>query len=167
MCHLKKYFLQGRFALKREMQKNLLWKKTFHHIHRVQFYETDLMGVVHHSNYLRFFEEARVTWARHHGLIDYQTPQSAARFAVIETSVRHKRPSFFGDELLVFVQARASGVLRVEFYYEIFKELGGIETPELVATGHSVHVPLDEKLQPIKRPSSMTEVLEKSVWIEI
>ena len=33
--------------------------------HRVQYYETDQMGIVHHSNYIRWFEEARIDWMRH------------------------------------------------------------------------------------------------------
>ena len=73
--------------------------------HRVQFYETDTMGVVHHTNYLRFCEEARVAWAHSAGLIDYQKPESASHFAVLETRVQHLKPSFFGDIL----QSRTSG----------------------------------------------------------
>jgi acyl-CoA thioester hydrolase len=34
--------------------------------HRVPFYETDAMGVVHHSNYVRYFELARVVWLDEH-----------------------------------------------------------------------------------------------------
>ena len=36
--------------------------------HRVQYYETDQMGIVHHSNYIRWFEEARIDWMRHCGI---------------------------------------------------------------------------------------------------
>ena len=34
--------------------------------HRVPFYETDAMGIVHHSNYVRYFELARVVWLDEH-----------------------------------------------------------------------------------------------------
>ena len=33
---------------------------------RVNYYETDRMGVVHHSNYLRLIEEARLAWIEQH-----------------------------------------------------------------------------------------------------
>ena len=36
--------------------------------HRVQYYETDQMGIVHHSNYIRWFEEARIDWMRDCGI---------------------------------------------------------------------------------------------------
>lgn len=32
------------------------------YVHKVQYYETDQMGVVHHSNYIRWFEEARIDY---------------------------------------------------------------------------------------------------------
>ena len=69
--------------------------------HRVQYYETDEMGIVHHSNYLRFCEEARVAWAHDRGIMDYQKKGSAALFAVSETKVRHLKPALFGDEVEV------------------------------------------------------------------
>ncbi len=76
------------------------------HIHKVQFYETDLMGIVHHSNYLRFFEEARVAWAVSRGILDYQKPESASHLAVLETRVKHLKPAKFGDDLHVEIQAK-------------------------------------------------------------
>ncbi len=36
------------------------------YIHRVQYYETDQMAVVHHSNYIRWMEEARVEFLDRH-----------------------------------------------------------------------------------------------------
>ena len=71
--------------------------------HRVQFYETDMMGIVHHSNYLRLYEEARVAWAYNRKMIDYQKPESAAYFAVLATEVKHIMPAKFGDVLMDFV----------------------------------------------------------------
>ena len=52
-----------------------LYKRTVH------FYETDMMGIVHHGNYLRYYEEARVAWADARGLIS--RPEDAAQFAVL------------------------------------------------------------------------------------
>lgn len=129
--------------------------------HRVQFYETDQMGIVHHSNYLRFCEEARVAWAHSHGLIDYQRPQSAAHFAVLETQVKHLKPAFFGDELKVMIQARGQGI-RIEFQYKILRN------EEVLAVAQTVHVPLNEDLKPMRLPLEMKKVLEREVvWKEI
>lgn len=127
--------------------------------HRVQFYETDLMGIVHHTNYLRFCEEARVAWAHHHGLIDYQKPESAAHFAVLETRVRHLKPCRFGDELEIDLEARRDGV-EIQFQYRVRV---GASVCAVVTTSH---VPLNSELKLIRLPSPMKTILEKEKWTE-
>ena len=34
------------------------------YIHKVKYYETDKMGITHHSNYVRFMEEARISFLK-------------------------------------------------------------------------------------------------------
>lgn len=131
----------------------------FIHRHRVQFYETDLMGIIHHSNYLRFVEEARVAWAHHHGVLDYQKPESASHFAVLETRVRHLRPGRFGDELEVDVEARRDGV-RVFFQYRVRRGA------EVLAVAETAHAPLDLNLKPMRLPAPMKQALEAAGWTE-
>lgn len=120
--------------------------------HLVQFYETDSMGIVHHSNYLRFFEEARVAWGHKNGLIDYQKPESAARFAVFSSQVKHHLPSFFGDELRTEVAGFLEGAT-VRFEYKIFCET------RLIATGETVHVAMTADLKPTRPSKEMIAVL--------
>ncbi len=127
--------------------------------HKVQFYETDLMGIMHHSNYLRVYEEARVHWAHHNGMLDYQKPASASHLAVYETQVRHIKPAKFGDDLVVQVQATLKKI-RIIFEYKMFRG------EELISECRTVHVPLDLNLKLIKTPSSMKHVLENQKWIE-
>ena len=72
-------------------------------LHRVAFYETDAMGVVHHSNYVRFFEHARVRW-----LEEYDQPYTAymeqgLNFATTHVSVDYQASARFGDELALTV----------------------------------------------------------------
>jgi acyl-CoA thioester hydrolase len=128
--------------------------------HQVQFYETDLMGIVHHSNYLRFFEEARVAWAHQVGIIDYQNPESGHFLAVLETRCRHLKPSYFGDLLTVRLQVKAQGV-RICFQYLITSEKG-----EKIAAGTSTHASLNKQLRPIRMTEQMKNILEKETWTE-
>lgn len=131
----------------------------FTHLHRVQFYETDMMGIVHHTNYLRFCEEARVAWAHDRGLIDYQKPESASHFAVLETRVRHLRPSFFGDIVEVDVEARREGA-RIRFQYRLRR---GETVVSLVETSHAS---LSKELKPMRLPEPIKLILEKETWTE-
>ncbi len=128
--------------------------------HLVQFYETDLMGIVHHSNYLRFFEEARVQWAHHHGFIDYQKPESASHFAVLETRVVHKKPAKFGDQLEIEIQGRIEGI-KLIFQYRLWRG------QEILATCETRHVSLDKSFRPQRLSSAIVNLLEKNAWKEI
>lgn len=128
--------------------------------HRVQFYETDEMGIVHHSNYLRFCEEARVAWAHSRGLIDYQKKGSASMFAVYETRVRHLKPAFFGDEIEIQLEAKSEGV-RIHIQYRLNAR------GQTLAVAETTHVSLDPNLKLMRLPAAMKEILEKEQWTEI
>jgi acyl-CoA thioester hydrolase len=131
----------------------------FSYQHHVQFYETDTMGVVHHSNYLRFCEEARVAWAHSVGLIDYQKPESASHFAVLETRVKHLKPAFFGDKLNILLQVKLEGI-RIYFQYKIQKD--GVN----LSVAETVHVSLDKNLRPLRLSKEFKTIMETRVWKE-
>lgn len=126
---------------------------------RVQFYETDLMGVVHHANYLRFLEEARVAWGYAHNLIKFDHPETAAHFAVLGTQVRHLKPLRFGDEIEIDLEAKRQGA-RIFFQYRVRKG------QDVVCLGQTEHIPLDKDLRPMKLNSEIKRTLEKSKWTE-
>ena len=127
--------------------------------HIVHVYETDLMGVVHHSNYLRFFEEARVAWAHSVGIIDYQKPESAAHFAVIETRVKHLRPALFGDRLDIQMQLQGEG-LRLQFQYRLKRG------DEILALAETHHVPLDKNLKLTRWTNDFKKIISGLKWSE-
>ena len=132
----------------------------FIHRHKVQFYETDLMGIVHHSNYLRFYEGARVGWAHAKGVLDYQKPGSASHFAVYETQVRHVKPTFFGDDLEIEVQVRSEGN-RLIFQYRLRGRNG-----EVCSYGKTVHVPLGLDLKLLRLSAEIKAATESEQWTE-
>jgi acyl-CoA thioester hydrolase len=71
------------------------------HAHRVAFYETDAMGIVHHSNYLRFFEHARVDWLAEHDQPYTAYVDLGLHFATTLAEVDYKRTLVFDDTALV------------------------------------------------------------------
>jgi acyl-CoA thioester hydrolase len=129
--------------------------------HRVQFYETDLMGIMHHSNYLRVFEEARVSWAQQKGILDYQKPETASYLAVLNTQVRHAKPCFFGDQLEIGIEARKKGLL-LEFQYEMKNLTRG----SVSAYGYTTHVYINQNFKAVRLPADVNEILEKEKWTE-
>ena len=132
--------------------------------HFVQFYETDLMGIVHHSNYVRFFEEARVAWAIHRQALDPANPESAAAFAVTGVNVRYLKPCKFGDQLRIQVQARLVGV-RLFFEYKLWRA-GKTDSDELASEARTEHASLTRDLK-LQRPSSgLKELMKGEAWNE-
>jgi acyl-CoA thioester hydrolase len=69
--------------------------------HRVGFYETDAMGIVHHSNYLRFFENARVSWLETHDKSYTEWIEMGLHFAVTHAQLDYRQSARFDDILEV------------------------------------------------------------------
>ncbi|MDH3686512.1 MAG: acyl-CoA thioesterase [Myxococcales bacterium] len=65
--------------------------------HRVAFYETDAMAIVHHSNYIRFFELARIVWMdeQHRPYADYVA--DGLHFATTHVAVDYHQPARYDD----------------------------------------------------------------------
>ena len=132
----------------------------FTFLRRINLYETDLMGVVHHSNYLRFLEEARVAWALNLGLLSYQKPESAAYFTVYESRVKYLKPLKYGEDVKILIQSRIEKN-RILLQYKILKS-----DESLATLAETVHVPLDKDLKLIRWTPEIKTIMEKETWTE-
>ncbi len=103
--------------------------------HRVAFYETDAMGVVHHANYVKFLERARVQWmADHHRpYTDYLARN--LNFAVTHVEVDYQLPARFDDEIAVTVWVEWVRGASLRMAYELTSGDGLLVT---AATEHAV-----------------------------
>ncbi len=132
---------------------------------RVNFYETDLMEIVHHSNYLRFLEEARLDWCVKRGVSQWHGRDKKFLLAVVHTEVRHLSPLRFTDQFTVQTQARLKGAKMI-FEYLLF--VGGNVTTgaKLAAWGKTEHVLVNNLMKPIKIFPELREIMEKESWNE-
>lgn len=73
--------------------------KSFEHKIRVEYHHTDQMGVVHHSNYVKFFEAARTEWLRAIGLTYAEMERRGVMMPIVEVNVKYKHPALY-DELI-------------------------------------------------------------------
>jgi acyl-CoA thioester hydrolase len=105
----------------------------FHHQLRVRFSETDAMGIVHHSRYLPYLEEARVAYLRHVGHPYAQWRADGVDTAVLECSLRYRKPLQFDDE--VDVHLRLAAATRTTFQMTYLLTVRGAAR----ATGVTVH----------------------------
>ena len=130
--------------------------------HYVQYYETDKMGVTHHSNYIRFMEEARVEFFKGIGLDYFEFEKKGFISPVVGlNNIRYKRPSTAGDTLDIDVAIKDIGSVTFTIQY-IMKNKDVV-----VFTGESEHCLLgkDGKIVPLtdKRVASLSEKLKQFV----
>ena len=68
-------------------------------VHRVPFYETDAMGIVHHSNYIRHMELARIVWLDEHHRPYREYVAEGLHFATTRVEVDYRRPAAYDDSI--------------------------------------------------------------------
>lgn len=113
--------------------------------HKVMYYETDMMGLTHHSNYIRFMEEARVDFLEKGGW-PYQKLESMGIFSpVIEVNCRFKTPTTFSDVIEIEVGVEEYGGARLRVKYRMKNSRG-----ETVCEGFSEHCFTDRSGRPIR-----------------
>lgn len=111
--------------------------------HKVQYYETDKMGVTHHSNYLRFMEEARVDFLEQIGYGYDRMEKEGLVSPVISVNVNYVRPTTFGDELQIAVKVK--NVTAVKLTIDYTMTCNG----DVVCAATSTHCFVDKNARPI------------------
>ena len=101
--------------------------------HEVKYYECDRMGVTHHSNYVRFMEEARVDWLDQLGFGFEKIEAENVFSPVISISCEYKHPTTFKDIIEIDVKISKMSEMKFEFDYTMRSN------GKLVCLGHSAH----------------------------
>ena len=105
-------------------------------LHRVKFFDTDVMGVVHHANYIRWFETGRVEFLRELGIDLNEMMSDGILFPIVEITAKFHAPAKFDDELEIVTTAEALTKAKMKFDYVIRKR--GEE--KILAEGTSLNV---------------------------
>lgn len=74
------------------------------YIHQAQYYETDQMGIIHHSNYIRWMEEARIAYMDELGFPYRKVEESGIMSPVLSVQCDYKSMTRFGDRVAVEVR---------------------------------------------------------------
>jgi acyl-CoA thioester hydrolase len=105
------------------------------YIHKVAYYETDRMGITHHSNYIRWMEEARCALLEEIGWGYDRMEAEGVVSPVVSVSCDYKNTTTFGDEIAVACRIREFRGVRMVVAYE----MRNVRTGQLVVTGTSSH----------------------------
>ena len=131
--------------------------KSFETKIRVEYHHTDQMGIVHHSNYVKFFEVARTEWLRAMGLTYAEMERRGVMMPIVEVNVKYRQPAYYDELISVTASVDELPMARMTFKYEIRGEDG-----REIATGSTTLGFIDKTTRRVQRaPVWLMEVLEK------
>ena len=126
---------------------------------RVRYAETDKMGIVHHSNYLIWFEAGRSDLCRARGFSYKEMEENDdALMVVAESYVRYKAPAYYEDLLHLRTRIAEVRSRSIRFIYEIVRS--GDEA--LIAEGETLHLVTDSS----KRVKQIPEIYKEKLLSE-
>ena len=122
---------------------------------RVNYSETDQMGVVYHARYLVWLDIARTEHLRLSGMSYRELEAAGLRLAVAEVAMRYRQSARFDDPIRVRCWVRDLASRRVEFGYAVEHADDG----RLLATAVTALFALDAGMRPTRLPAAVREVL--------
>ena len=130
------------------MQYEMTW--------RVQYYETDRMGIVHHSNYVRYFETARTEFIRDAGMPYDRIEELGIYIPVIGVKVDYKTGAVYDEVISLICRPTVLSHASFELEYEV----RNAETGQLHAKGWSRQAFTDKTFRPVVVKKAAPEVYE-------
>lgn len=151
-----------------------LWHQT---IQRVRYQETDQMGVVHHANYVSWFETGRTEWIRSSGIAYSRLESLGILLPVVDLSITFHRPAHYDECVAIFTAMTDFSAVRLKFEYEVRRldpascpDLVSVEQPagmeanrkgmrgELLTSGTSMHIWLNREWKPARIDKAAPEM---------
>ena len=134
----------------------------------VRYYETDLMGIVHHSNYIRYFEFGRIKMLEEIGLPISEIEGRGVMLPVVSTFCTYKTPSRMGDSLRIISSMESLPMAKMRIKTKILNDSCAnpltpqMEIGSVVAEGEVVigFIKSDTR-RPCRIPDYAAQIMEK------
>ena len=124
---------------------------------KINYYETDRMGVVHHSNYIRFLEEARCSWLDKIGIPFSVLEENGITIPVLGVNVSYKYHVTFADTIIIHVFAKEYNGVRMTVGYNVTDK----KTGKTVLNGETKHCFTNRELRPVNLKKYKPEFSKK------
>jgi acyl-CoA thioester hydrolase len=132
-------------------------------LQRVCVGETDMMGIVHHQNYVAYFEKGRLEYMRRRGMPYKDMVDRGIHMPVVELNIRYKKPARFDDLLRVETRLAALTRVTVRFDYTVRRPdpntPPAVAEPEVLLQGHILLACVDDKHRPRALPEDIVGIL--------
>lgn len=127
------------------------------YIKTAKYYETDQMGVIHHSNYIRWMEETRVDMLNQIGYPYRRFEEMGYISPVLHVDCEYKKSVKFDDEVKITIRLQEAGRVKFTLRYDIYNlSEGGV----LSASGTTTHCFLRKDGRPVLMDKEMKEFTE-------
>lgn len=103
--------------------------------HKAKYYETDQMGIIHHSNYIRWMEEARMEYLDSIGFPMEKIEAEGVVSPVVSVQCEYRKSCYLNETIGISVQVQEFKGVKLILNYRMYEK----ESGELRATGNSVH----------------------------
>ena len=116
---------------------------------RVRDAETDRMGLLHHANYIVYFEQGRTELLRKRGLTYRDIEDSGHLMVIVDVGCKFKRPAYYDDLLTLLTVVERVTHVKIVHRYEVRRD------GQLLAEGHSTLACVDREGRPQALPDSL------------
>ena len=130
---------------------------------RVRYYETDLMGVVHHTNYLRFFEMGRVEYLHRAGVSLMDLQADGIVTPITKVDAQYKHPLRFDDEFEIRVHMVTFTRVKMDFTFEVVN----VATGDVCVTGATQNLFSTPEGKLVRLPAKWYEPIKSLVEKEL
>lgn len=128
-----------------------------YYVRRASYYETDRMGIVHHSNHIRYFEEARIMFMHNIGCDVKELEELGVIIPNVDAYAKYNKPISFFDEVYIEVKLAKFNGSRMLYEYVI----RFCENDEIAATGHTTHCFVNSEFKPISIKHTFPDYYKK------
>ena len=129
----------------------------FKYERKINYYETDKMGIVHHSNYIRFLEETRVVWMENADMPFEELEKIGITIPVLGVNCEYKKHVTFGDTIIIKPFVKEYTGVRLTVGYEVTNKENG----KIVLLGETKHCFTDKNLKPVNLKKAAPNFSEK------
>ncbi|MBQ7588395.1 MAG: acyl-CoA thioesterase [Lachnospiraceae bacterium] len=127
------------------------------YIHKTQYYESDQMGVIHHSNYIRWFEEARTAFMDDRGYTYARLEHEGIISPVLAVECEYRKMMHYGDTARIELELEKFNGIKMTVSYKVYLD----STGELCSVGKSSHCFLNSDHKPVSMKKVNREFYEK------
>lgn len=132
-------------------------KTKFKYERKINYYETDKMGIVHHSNYIRFLEEARSRWMEELGISMEKLEKEGYTIPTLEVDCKYKCHVTSGDTIIIEPYITEYNGVRMTVEYNVIDK----KTKNVVVEAYTKHCFTDRNLKPVNMKKKSLEIYSK------